>query len=51
VNQRKTPSIDGLFVPLGTHDVQQGDKVVVSVSNKATDGYVVVDGLQLLPSK
>lgn len=51
VNQRKTPSIDGLFVLLGTHDVQQDDKVVVSVSNKATDGYVVVDGLQLLPLK
>jgi hypothetical protein len=51
VNQRQAPSIDGLFVLLGAHNLQQGDKIVVSISNKATDGYVVVDGLQLLPSK
>ena len=50
VNQRKAPAIDGLFVSLGAHNLTQGDKIVVSVSNTATDGYVVVDGLQLLPA-
>ncbi|MFO1000080.1 MAG: FAD-dependent oxidoreductase [Planctomycetaceae bacterium] len=51
LNQRKAPMIDGLFVSLGTHDLQKGDRIVVTISNKATDGYVVADGLQLLPSK
>jgi hypothetical protein len=48
VNQRQPPPIDGLFVSLGRHDLEAGDTVSVTVSNRDTDGYVVVDALQLI---
>ena len=51
INQKKQPSHDGLFSSLGTYNLRTDDKIVVTVSNKHTDGYVVVDALQLLPSK
>ena len=51
INQKKQPSHGGLFCSLGTYNLRTDDKIVVTVSNKDTDGYVVVDALQLLPSK
>ena len=51
INQKKQPSLDGLFCSLGTYNLRTDDRIVVTVSNKGTDGYVVVDALQLLPSK
>jgi hypothetical protein len=36
-------------LPLGTFDLKAGTRVKVTVSNRDTDGYVVVDGLQFLP--
>ena len=51
INQKKQPSHDGLFYSLGTYNLRTDDKIIVTVSNKDTDGYVVVDALQLLPSK
>ena len=47
VDQREAPPIDGLFVSLGTFDLERG-KATIEISNEATDGYVVVDALQLL---
>jgi len=47
VNQTQPPPIDGLFASLGTFDF--GATAVVSIDCKDTRGYVVVDGLQLLP--
>jgi hypothetical protein len=44
VNQRKR--VD-LGKPLGTYRIE--DDMTVTVSNRDTDGFVVVDGLQLLP--
>jgi hypothetical protein len=44
VNQRKS---DGVGKSLGTYRIV--DAVIVTVSNRDTDGYVVVDGVQLLP--
>jgi len=49
INQRETPPIDGLLLPLGTLDLAAGATVRVTVSNKGTDGYVIADAIQLLP--
>ncbi len=48
INQQKPATIDGLFYALGKYDLKQGDQIVVTVSNKGTDGYVVADALQLV---
>lgn len=49
INQKKPPAVDGLFDSLGKYELRKGDQIVVTVSNKASDGYVVVDALQLFP--
>jgi hypothetical protein len=36
---------------LGVFDFGKGETVTISVSNKETDGYVVVDGVQLLRTR
>jgi len=48
VNQRRKPAIDGLFEPLGVFSFAPG-KATLTVSNAGTDGYVVADGVQLVP--
>lgn len=48
INQRKSPPIDGLFVSLGRQQLPADETVVVTISNGETDGYVVVDAVQLL---
>jgi hypothetical protein len=45
VNQRES---DGIGKSLGTYRI--ADAVTVTVSNHETDGFVVVDGVQLLPN-
>jgi hypothetical protein len=47
VNQRN-PAGHG-HLSLGIYDLPAGRKVKVTVSNRETDGYVVVDGMQFLP--
>lgn len=49
VNQRETPPINGLFRSLGTANLARGGKVEVIVANAETDGYVVVDAVQMVP--
>ncbi len=51
VNQRKTPPIDKRFVSLGKFHLAAGEKAVVTVANRGTDGYVIADAVQLAPSK
>jgi hypothetical protein len=46
VNQREN---DGTGKSLGTYRID--DAVIVKVSNRASDGFVVVDGVQLLPKQ
>ncbi|MBW3600643.1 MAG: FAD-dependent oxidoreductase, partial [Planctomycetes bacterium] len=48
VNQRQSPAISGAWVSLGTFDFDAG-KTTVTISNKATDGHVIADAVQLLP--
>ena len=47
VNQRNTPAIGGLWQSLGRFEFDAAGEVVIG--NADTDGYVVVDAVQLLP--
>jgi hypothetical protein len=47
VDQRKEPAINVLFTSLGNFDLDRQTAEIV-VSNDGTDGYVVVDGIQLI---
>jgi hypothetical protein len=47
VNERKAPDVEKVFVSLGTHEFGPG-KAVIEVSNADTDGFVVVDAIQLV---
>ncbi|MCP4858102.1 MAG: FAD-dependent oxidoreductase [Fuerstiella sp.] len=47
VNQRVKPPIDGKFISLGMYAFEA--EGAVSITNVATDGYVIADGVQWLP--
>jgi hypothetical protein len=47
IDERKTPEIEKVFATLGAHEFS-GTKAVIEVSNAGTDGYVVVDAIQLV---
>lgn len=51
VNQRKTPAHEELFHTLGSFSLSADKPLVVEISNEGTDGYVVVDAVQVLPAK
>ncbi|HEX7900083.1 MAG TPA: FAD-dependent oxidoreductase [Planctomycetota bacterium] len=46
VNQRKAPDVEKVFASLGAHEF--GATAVVEISNAGTDGFVVVDAIQLV---
>ncbi len=46
VNERKTPEVGKVFVSIGAHDF--GALALIEISNADTDGYVVVDAVQLV---
>ncbi|MFP6737740.1 MAG: DUF1549 domain-containing protein, partial [Planctomycetota bacterium] len=48
VNQMKTAPIDGLFIPLGRFRFEKEKPAIVVISNKDTQGHVIVDGLQFI---
>ncbi len=48
VDQRAAPEIDGLFHSLGAFYFPPGQDSRITVENTDTDGYVVVDAIQLL---
>lgn len=48
VNQQAAPPIDGLFTSLGTFEFTADKPAVVSISNRGTDGFVIVDAVQWL---
>lgn len=50
VNQKQPPAIDRLFVSLGTFRFDAGARATVEISNTNTDGHVIVDAVQLVPS-
>lgn len=47
INQRLEPPIEKLFAPVGIYEFA-GTKAVVEISNTDTDGYVIVDAVQLV---
>lgn len=49
VNQRKPPKIERAFVELGQYTVEAQETITVYLSNKDTDGFVVVDAVWILP--
>jgi hypothetical protein len=51
VNEKVMPPIDGMFVSLGTFSFTAAKGAVIVVSNEKTDGFVVIDGVQLLVGK
>lgn len=48
VNQKKTPPIDSTWISLGEFEVGAGVVVTADVSNADTDGYVIVDAVQIV---
>lgn len=51
VNEKLPPQIDKYFTSLGTYTFSPDQPATVIVSNAGTDGYVVVDAVQLVPVK
>ena len=49
VNQRKRPEHRGKFHSLGAYEFKTGQPAAVTISNKNTDGYVIIDCIQWLP--
>ena len=47
VNQRRKPSIDDLFVSLGTYRFDNSARIRIGTAK--TDGHVIVDAIQFLP--
>jgi hypothetical protein len=51
VDQQKVPSIDKLFVTLGTYSFDAMQPAIITISNTDTNGYVGADAIQLLKVK
>jgi len=49
INEREAPPIGGRFISLGQYRFEKDGQGYVLISTEGTDGYVVVDALQLLP--
>ena len=49
INQRESPPLEKSFISLGKFRIEK--EVAISISNFDTDGYVIADGVQLLPVK
>lgn len=51
IDQRRRPDIGGAFVNLGEYQLAKGARVMVTVSNEGTDGFVIADAVQLVLSE
>jgi hypothetical protein len=51
VNEKLPPPIDDAFISLGEFNFLAAKGATVVVSNTNTDGFVVIDAVQLLPGK
>ncbi len=51
VNEKVMPPIDGAFVSLGTFQFTEAGGASIVVATSGTDGFVVIDAVQLLPAK
>jgi len=48
VDQRKPQPIDHLWFSLGSFNFSKGEQYHVSLNNENTEGYVVVDAIQVI---
>jgi hypothetical protein len=48
IDQRRTPPIDGLWVPVAEVEVKVGQMVRATISAGGADGYVIADAAQLV---
>ena len=48
LNQTRSPSLDALWQPLGEYELQEGERITVTVSNADTSGHVTVDAARLV---
>jgi hypothetical protein len=51
VNQKVAPPVEKYFVSLGTYRFEAGKAGAVTVSNEGTNGYVIIDAVQVIPAK
>jgi hypothetical protein len=51
INEKETPPIDAVFISLGEYKFNAAKGATVSVSNEGTDGFVVIDAVQVLAVK
>lgn len=49
LNQKKKPTIKNLFHALGSFEFHAGKTYQIEVSNAGTDGYVILDAIQIVP--
>lgn len=49
INQKLTPPINKLFLPLGEYEFDKA--AVVTISNDQADGYVIADAIQVIQKK
>ncbi|MAG56721.1 MAG: FAD-dependent oxidoreductase [Planctomycetes bacterium] len=50
VDQRRSPEIDSTWTDLGTFDLAPR-RATVSISNRGTNGYVIIDAVRVVPAK
>jgi hypothetical protein len=50
INERQEPPLDGNFISLGTFAFTADRPAIVTVSNRSSDGYVVIDAIQFIPA-
>src|SRR5262249_55852342 len=50
VNQEEPPKLDGLFRSVGKYRFEAGTGGWVTISNKGTTGYVIVDAVRFVPA-
>ena len=48
INQKKTPITKRIFVKIGNAKLDEKSKVVVTISDKGTDGFVIADAIALI---
>ncbi|HEY2410689.1 MAG TPA: FAD-dependent oxidoreductase [Pirellulaceae bacterium] len=50
INQRQDPPLEGNFISLGTYTFTTDHPATITISNRNSDGYVVIDAVQFLPA-
>ena len=49
INQRRKPSHAGLFETVGVFEFEKGETTIAITNEGTTDGYVIIDAVQLIP--